>query len=81
MITAEQILAEVSQLNPQMEITVESQLFDSGYMDSISIFEFLVPLLEEKFGITVSVMDLMPENFESVKAITKFVNDKLDSAL
>ena len=52
-------------------------LIDSGVVDSFGIMS-LIGFLEEKFVITVSGEDLMPENFDSISAISAMV-DKMTS--
>lgn len=45
-------------------------------VDSTGAIE-LVCFLEERFGITVDDADVVPENFDSVKAVTDYVARKL----
>ena len=47
-------------------------LIDSGIIDSMGILE-LVAFVESDFGIVVEDMDLTPENFESIAALSAFV--------
>ena len=44
--------------------------------DIISSFDLvmLVSLLNDKFKVNITVMDIVPENFESVKAISELIN-------
>ncbi len=46
-------------------------------VDSTGAIE-LVCFLEERFGITVDDADVIPENFESIRAVTDYVARKLN---
>lgn len=50
----------------------DTSLLDSGILDSLSLLR-LVVFLEERFGITMSDADLLPENFASVNAICAYL--------
>lgn len=47
-------------------------LLKGGLIDSTGILE-IVSFIEEKFGIAVEDNELVPENLDSISAITKFV--------
>ena len=49
-----------------------TSLLQAGLLDSLG-FMRLVAFLEEHFGLVVTDDDLVPENLESVDAITAFV--------
>jgi acyl carrier protein len=53
----------------------DSLIFKEGYFDSMG-FMVLITFLEEEFGIKTSDADLLEENFESINAITEFINRK-----
>ena len=50
----------------------DTPLLDSGILDSLSLLR-LVVFLEERVGITMNDVDLLPENFTSVNAICAFL--------
>jgi acyl carrier protein len=50
----------------------QTDLFDTGALDSMAFVELLA-LLEEEFGIDVSLDDLEIDNFRSVERIAAFV--------
>ncbi len=54
-------------------ITSEAPLFSSGKLDSIDILR-TVSLIEEKFGISVSPMDVSIEQFDTLALLRDFVN-------
>ena len=56
-------------------ITDSSLIFKEGYLDSMGLV-MLITFLEENFGIKVTDADMVEENFESINAITGFVQKK-----
>jgi acyl carrier protein len=50
----------------------EDQLVESGIIDSLGVMTIL-SFLDERFSIQVSGNDLIPENFESVSAISALI--------
>ena len=49
-----------------------TSLLQAGVLDSLGVMQ-LVAFLQERFAITITDDDLVPENLESVDAITAFV--------
>ena len=60
------------------KIKNDSLIFKEGYFDSMG-FIMLITFLEEEFGIKTSDADLIEENFESINAITDFIDRKTKS--
>jgi len=56
-------------------ILPDTSLLDSGLIDSTGILE-LVSFLEESFGIELTDEEVVPEHFETVRAIAAFVASK-----
>jgi acyl carrier protein len=56
----------------------DSLIFKDGYFDSMG-FIMLIAFIEEEFGIKTSDSDLIEENFESINAITSFIDRKTKS--
>jgi acyl carrier protein len=52
--------------------SVDTNLFDTGVLDSLG-FEQLIVHLEREFGVTMSVADLEMEHFKSIATIAAFV--------
>jgi acyl carrier protein len=48
---------------------------DQGIVDSTGVLE-VVTFLEEKFGIVVGDSEMLPENLDSLKNLTAFVERK-----
>jgi acyl carrier protein len=53
-------------------------LFDRGIIDSLGITA-LVSLLTSRYGIVVPDEDLLPDHFDSMSSIARYVNNKLGS--
>lgn len=58
------------------KINNESLIFKEGYFDSMG-FVRLVSFLENEFAIRISDEDLVETNFESVNAISNFVQKRV----
>jgi acyl carrier protein len=58
------------------KLSDEDSLLDAGVIDSTGAME-LVSFLESEFRVDVSDRDLVPENLDSVAAMTAFVTRKL----
>ncbi|MCI9173534.1 MAG: acyl carrier protein, partial [Lachnospiraceae bacterium] len=52
-------------------------LYESGYVDSLTIFGRVLPELEKTYGIQVEPPELIPEHFETPAAILKYLECKL----
>jgi len=50
----------------------DQSLLESGTLDSVSVMQ-LVAFLESTYGITVPDEDMTPDNFDTIAAITAFV--------
>ena len=57
------------------ELTQDLSLLDSGIVDSLGILD-LVGFIEEQFGVEAQDDDLVPENFDSIAALTRFVSER-----
>jgi acyl carrier protein len=64
------------QLSEQFAFTDEDSFLDRGIIDSTGILE-LVAFLEQKYKITIGDDELIPENFDSITRVAKYVGSKL----
>jgi len=69
------ILTEIIKDNNYNHINPDDNLIENGIIDSLGIQKLIV-FLEDAFSIDIADDDLTPDNFESVKAITTFLNTK-----
>jgi acyl carrier protein len=52
-----------------------ASFLDNGIVDSMNILE-LVMFVEEKFGVKVADDEIIPENFDSVEQLARYVDSK-----
>jgi acyl carrier protein len=55
--------------------SVDTDLIGAGLLDSLALVE-LMSLLEETFGVSISIDDIELENFRSIASIASFVADR-----
>lgn len=68
-------LSEAKGLPRDFDLRPETQLLQSGLIDSLGMVD-LVAYLEKSFAIAVDDEDMVPENFETLAAISAFVERK-----
>ncbi len=69
-----QIIDILNNVKPGVDYENEKKLVDSKILDSLSIIA-LVSELSFTFDIDIDVMDLVPENLNSVDDIVKLIGD------
>ena len=62
---------------PEDKIGDDTLIFVEGIFDSMG-FLSLINFIEDNFNIKAQDSELLEENFESVNAIVKFINKKLN---
>ena len=70
------ILHMLNEIQPLGIWSEDTPLFESGYMDSMMIFDKLLPALEERFEIQIAPFELIPEHFDTPSAIFAYVKGK-----
>ena len=60
-------------------LEMEDSLFDAGILDSIGVMT-LVVWLEKEFSIMVDDDEVIPENFDGIGPLTRYVSAKLGVA-
>lgn len=68
----EKILEILKEVKPGVEFEGKTDLIDAGVLASFDIIS-LVAELNDEFDIEISVVELIPENFNSISAIAKMV--------
>lgn len=68
----EEIMAMLAELRPEFDFGDSDDFVMDGLLDSFDIIS-LSNMLEEKYGITIDGLDIVPENFASVEAIAALV--------
>jgi acyl carrier protein len=57
-----------------------TSLLDHGIIDSTGVLEVIL-FIETTFGVTVEDSEMLPENFDSIERIAKYVGRKKESEL
>ena len=69
------IQTEIVKDNSAAELADTDNLIESGIIDSLGIQQ-LIMFLENEFKIDISDDDLVPDNFETIGDIEKFISSK-----
>ena len=69
----EDIINVLNEVKAGIDYEKEKSLITDGILTSFDIV-MLISLLNDKFDVNISVMDLVPENFETVSDIEKLIN-------
>lgn len=72
----EKILDILKGIQPSNDFEGSSDYVEDGLLDSFDVVQ-LVSELENTFNITISALDILPENFNSANAIEKLVKSYL----
>jgi acyl carrier protein len=69
------MVAEVAVDHDKNSLGPDEDLLDQGILDSLGVMK-LVIFLEKTFGIEVADEDIVPENFQTLNTIARFVEHK-----
>ena len=64
----EQLLDILKELHPETDFETEAHLVEDGMLASFDIV-MLITRIEEEFDVVIPAKDIVPENFNSVKAL------------
>jgi len=62
-------------VDSDVEITADTDLLMQGIIDSMGVIK-LANFMEEKFGIKVGDIDMVPENFQNIDNLAEFIKSK-----
>lgn len=68
----EKIVAILTELRPEFDFTEDVNFIEEGMLDSFDVVN-LVDELDSTFGISIDGVDIIPENFTSIEAITNLL--------
>jgi acyl carrier protein len=68
----EDLLEILEDIKPGVDFENEEALVDDGILDSLAIIR-LVNEISDQFDVEIEVTDLVPENFNSAKAIMDLI--------
>lgn len=69
------IVEEIISDNNIANLGHDDSLIEAGVIDSLGIMKLLV-FLNEKFSINIEDEEVIPENFETIQAITSMIESK-----
>ena len=73
----EKIIEILEELKPGVDFLKEENLIDDHILESMMMVQ-LVAALNDEFDIEITPRDIVPENFQSVKAINEMVERLLE---
>jgi acyl carrier protein len=65
-------------VDEENQLSEEDSLLEKGIIDSTGVLE-LVAYIEETYGFKVRDEELIPENLDSIKNISQFIQGKIDA--
>ena len=68
----EELLRIMSEVRPDIDFENETHLIDNEMLDSMDIVAIVTDVNDE-FDISINVNDLLPENFNSAKALYELI--------
>lgn len=70
----EELLSILSELHPEVDFEAEEHLIDGMILDSFDIVT-LISEIQEEFGVTIDASRIVPENFNSAKALFALIQE------
>jgi acyl carrier protein len=71
-------ISQAFPLARRRKLTDDDNLLTSGVIDSLGVLE-IVTMLQQEYSLEINDDELTPENFESVRSIAQFVNQRLQA--
>ena len=75
----EELLDILREMHPEVDYETEEHLIDDGILDSLDIVS-LIAEISDRFEVTVTARDILPENFNSAKAMAALIERLEDEA-
>ena len=72
------LLTEIAVDLDKKSLAPDEDLLEKGIIDSLGIMK-LILFMEKTFGITVAEEEILPENFQCLNNMVKFVEQKMQS--
>jgi len=69
------ILEILNNVRPDADFASSENFIEDGFLDSFDVVT-LVTELDEKFGISIDGMDIVPENFKNIDSIRELLAKK-----
>ncbi len=68
----DEIYEILEELRPEFDFRKSENFVDDGFLDSFDIVS-IISMVEEKYGINIDGLDILPENFETADAIAALI--------
>jgi acyl carrier protein len=68
----QQLIEILTELRPEFDFSENVDFIETGMLDSFDIIT-LVNALDERFGISIDGVDVLPENFSSIENILELL--------
>ena len=68
----EKLLEILNELHPEVNFETNEELIDDGILDSLDIVT-IVTEIDDKFDVTIPAEEIVPENFNSAKALMALI--------
>lgn len=68
----DELLMILSDLHPDVDFETEENLIDDMILDSFDIVS-LITEINDKFDVTITAKDIIPENFNSAQALYELI--------
>ena len=75
----EELLSILTEMHPDVDFETEEHLIDDMILDSMDIVS-LITEISEAYDVTVTARDIVPENFNSAKALYALIQRLEDEA-
>jgi acyl carrier protein len=62
----------LSEIRPEVDFSASQDFIDDGILDSFDVVT-LVAAIDKEFGISIDGVDIVPEHFRTINAITNLV--------
>ena len=76
-LNCERIIAQINKVSPYEDVNEDTELIESGIIDSLSLL-MLITLINEEFNINIIENDFIRANFKSVSTIECLVKKYKD---
>ncbi len=70
----ESLLEILRELHPEVDFETEEHLIDNGILDSFDIVS-LISEIQDTFDVTINANRIIPENFNSAKALYSLIQE------
>ena len=70
------LLGELLDKDTVASIQSDTMLFETGLLDSLKLVQ-LIAAIEERFSVVIPAEELLPENFEALSALGRYLQEKV----